>query len=137
MSAKDAFTHTSLCSPHCAPQTVSCFISPGFLSRFCSWEAAKPGTWSCFEGGDEPLHPVLSSAQRLMLFCGCRYSVPPEHGKRLERLAKGTVSPPQLAQTLLRAVLMALRVRSLWSDSHVSVLRPAGGGLARLPGWLS
>uniref|UniRef100_A0A2K5QHM2 [histone H3]-trimethyl-L-lysine(9) demethylase n=2 Tax=Cebus imitator TaxID=2715852 RepID=A0A2K5QHM2_CEBIM len=31
----------------------------------------------------------LSSAQLLMLSCDCRYSVPPEHGKRLERLAKG------------------------------------------------
>uniref|UniRef100_A0A2K6URS5 [histone H3]-trimethyl-L-lysine(9) demethylase n=1 Tax=Saimiri boliviensis boliviensis TaxID=39432 RepID=A0A2K6URS5_SAIBB len=31
----------------------------------------------------------LSSAQPLMPSCDCRYSVPPEHGKRLERLAKG------------------------------------------------
>lgn len=43
--------------------------------------------------GTSPLTPVLSSAQRAMLLCDCRYSVPPEHGKRLERLAKGTVSP--------------------------------------------
>lgn len=42
--------------------------------------------------GKSPLAPVVSSAQRPMLCC-CRYSVPPEHGKRLERLAKGTGSP--------------------------------------------
>lgn len=44
--------------------------------------------------GKSPLAPVVSSAQHAMLFCDCRYSVPPEHGKRLERLAKGTMSPP-------------------------------------------
>lgn len=72
----------------------------------------------------------MSSAHRPLLLCDCRYSVPPEHGKRLERLAKGTVSPPRLSHTLLGAMLVALKC--LWSESLVAVLRPAGGGLSQI-----
>lgn len=62
-----------------------------FLSS--AWEVKKN---LLFQGvlrvGISPLASVPVSAQPLMLSCDCRYSVPPEHGKRLERLAKGTVS---------------------------------------------
>lgn len=40
----------------------------------------------------------------MTLLCACRYSVPPEHGKRLERLAKGTGIPPLLAMPIVSSV---------------------------------
>lgn len=63
------------------------------LSSSCGREVEKSDISSCSESGHEPLGPFPGqlSAQWPLLLCACRYSVPPEHGKRLERLAKGMV----------------------------------------------
>lgn len=69
--------------------------------------------------GKSSLPPVVSSAQHLTLLCDCRYSVPPEHGKRLERLAKGTVTPPCAGSDLPMRCAHCSKVSVLWLDAYV------------------
>ena len=72
------------------------------LSSSCGREVEKSDISSCSESGHEPLGPFPGqlSAQWPLLLCACRYSVPPEHGKRLERLAKGMVFAPWVGSDL-------------------------------------
>lgn len=88
MNIKDKIAHTSACALPSSAQTVCYFISPDPYLVLVVVKLKSLIFQAVLKGGTSP------SAQRLMLLCACRYSVPPEHGKRLERLAKGTGSTP-------------------------------------------
>jgi hypothetical protein len=78
------------------------------------------------------LDPFLVLCWCLTFSRDCRYSVPPEHGKRLERLAKGTVSPPGSGSAISSSNSLLWDVHSPWLDDLWPFTGCRSGGMCEL-----